>query len=99
MYVYKKIYLDDENYTIDHSSQIFLFNKKEIFLVITANEQKVYYDKNKNKRCVAQPGSALAGGTRGRRFKSRTDQNVIFIKNNIQANFLKKIIFPLNFIK
>ena len=40
MYVYKKIiYLDDKNYTIDHSSQIFLFNKKGSFFgTLTTNE-------------------------------------------------------------
>ena len=42
MYVYKKIiHLDDENYTIDHSSQIFLFNKKgNFFGTLSTNEQE-----------------------------------------------------------
>lgn len=41
MYVYKKkIYLEDNNYTIDHSSQIFLFDKKGIFFgTISTNEE------------------------------------------------------------
>ena len=42
MYVYKKkIYLDDNNYTIDHSSQIFLFNKKGTFFgTLSTNEKE-----------------------------------------------------------
>ena len=42
MYVYKKIiHLDDENYTIDHSSQMFLFNKNGSFFgTLSTNEQE-----------------------------------------------------------
>ena len=42
MYVYKKkINLDDNNYTIDHSSQIFLFNKKGTFFgTLSTNEKE-----------------------------------------------------------
>ena len=44
MYVYKKkIHLDDENYTIDHSSQIFLFKKKEVFGTLSTNEKKMMF--------------------------------------------------------
>ena len=41
MYVYKKeIPLDEENYTIDHSSQIFLFNKKGNFFGTLSTDEK-----------------------------------------------------------
>ena len=41
MYVYKKkIQLDDDNYTIDHSSQIFLFNKYGSFFGTLATNEK-----------------------------------------------------------
>ena len=42
MYVYKKkIQLDDNNYTIDHSSQIFLFNKNgNFFGTLSTNEKE-----------------------------------------------------------
>ena len=44
MYVYKKkIPLGEGNYTIDHSSQIFLFNKKGIFFGTLSTDEK---DKN-----------------------------------------------------
>ena len=44
MYVYKKkIPLDENNYTIDHSSQIFLFNKKGDFFGTLSTDEK---DKN-----------------------------------------------------
>ena len=41
MYVYKKvIQLDDINYTIDHSSQIFLFKKNgNFFGTLSTNEK------------------------------------------------------------
>ena len=43
MYVYKKeIYLDSNNYTIDHSSQIFLFKKNGSFFgTISTNEKDI----------------------------------------------------------
>ena len=42
MYVYKKeIQLDNNNYTIDHSSQIFLFNKNGSFFgTLSTNEKE-----------------------------------------------------------
>ena len=44
MYVYKKeIQLDNNNYTIDHSSQIFLFNKNGSFFGTLSTDEK---DKN-----------------------------------------------------
>ena len=44
MYVYKKeIYLDSNNYTIDHSSQIFLFKKNGSFFGTLSTNEK---DKN-----------------------------------------------------
>ena len=44
MYVYKKkILLDKDNYTIDHTSQIFLFDKKGNFFGTLSTDEK---DKN-----------------------------------------------------
>ena len=41
MYVYKKeIQLDNNNYTIDHSSQIFLFNKNGSFFGTLSTNEK-----------------------------------------------------------
>ena len=41
MYVYKKkIPLDNANYTIDHSSQIFLFDKKGVFFGTLSTDEK-----------------------------------------------------------
>ena len=41
MYVYKKeIPLDDNNYTIDHSSQIFLFKKNGSFFGTLSTNEK-----------------------------------------------------------
>ena len=43
-------------------------------------------------RGVAQPGSVLVWGTRGRKFKScRSDQKTTFTKNQLSAGFLLSI--------
>ena len=42
MHVYKKIiYLDENNYTIDHSSQMFLFDKKGNFFGTLSTNEKI----------------------------------------------------------
>ena len=53
MYVYKKeIQLDDNNYTIDHSSQIFLFKKNGSFFGTLSTNEKDYSILDKINRVI-----------------------------------------------
>ena len=53
MHVYKKkIYLDDNNYTIDHSSQMFLFDKKGNFFGTLATNEKIEDMLSKIKKII-----------------------------------------------
>ena len=53
MHVYKKkIYLDDNNYTIDHSSQMFLFDKKGNFFGTLSTNDKIEDMLDKIKKII-----------------------------------------------
>ena len=53
MHVYsKKVFLDDENYTMDHSSQMFIFNKKGNFSGTISSEESMDIILNKLKRVI-----------------------------------------------
>ena len=52
MYTKKKIYLDDNNYTIDHSSQMFLFDKKGNFFGTLATNEKIEDMLSKIKKII-----------------------------------------------
>lgn len=48
MHVYsKKVYLDKNNYTMDHSSQIFIFDKEGVFFGTLSTEEKTENSINK----------------------------------------------------
>ena len=73
MYIYsKKIYLDNDIYTVDHSSQIFIFDiNGNFFGTISSGENdETIFGKINKVISGKRPGSALVWGTRGRRFKS-----------------------------
>ena len=53
MHVYKKkVYLDKNNYTIDHSSQMFLFDKKGNFFGTLATNEKIEDMLSKIKKII-----------------------------------------------
>ena len=48
MHVYsKKVYLDEDNYTMDHSSQIFIFDKEGAFFGTLSTEVELENNINK----------------------------------------------------